>query len=44
MLLGAGVSTDGYEIILRHWLIEKEKREDEKKLHHNKVYKYIYNV
>ena len=39
MLLGAGVSTDVHEIILRHWSIEKEKRQDEKKLHHNKVYK-----
>jgi hypothetical protein len=39
MLLGAGVSTDVHEIILRHWSIEKEKRQDKKKLHHNNVYK-----
>jgi len=48
MLLRASVSTDVHERILGHWSIEKEKQEDEKKLLHNKVYKfyssiYIYN-
>ena len=46
MLLRASVSTDIHEI-LGHWSIEKERQQNEKKLHHNKEHKcyssiYIY--
>ena len=40
MLLRTGISTDVHERILGHCTIEKEQQEDEKKLHHNKVYKF----
>jgi hypothetical protein len=42
--LRAFVSTDVRERILGPWLIEKEKQEDEKKLHHNQVYKFYSSI
>ena len=40
----AGVSTDVHERKIGHWSIEKEKKEDEEKLHNNKVYTFYSSI